>query len=212
MATHAWITLAFTASLGILPVPAVIASEPAPPHAQGLATKKGGVPVAGSPAPELLGTLLDTHTGEHLPFDAVTPDQARFDGLLADRITGQRQPIDPRLLALLRDLAAAHPGSRIEIVSGFRSPKLNEMLRKKGHHVASHSQHSLGHAVDFRIVPPPHTAEIGPPGGDSEPLSPLALEQEVRSRGWDGGTGVYLGALDRFIHVDVGPNRRWNGL
>jgi uncharacterized protein YcbK (DUF882 family) len=91
--------------------------------------------------------------------------------------------------------------ARIELVSGYRSPKLNEMLRKKGHHVASHSQHSLGHACDFRIVEP--SADRG--------IDPRVLEREIRGLGWEGGVGGYLTKDDWFLHADVGPNRRWDG-
>ena len=134
-----------------------LAAEPALPearvaHGARLATKKGAAEddLGGLP---VLATLEQVHTGEHVVLDPLSPTQDRFDDLVADRITGERHPLDEHLLLLLRALAAEHPGSRIELVSGYRSPKLNEMLRKKGHHVASHSQHSLGHACDFRIVP-----------------------------------------------------------
>jgi len=149
----------------------------------------------------VLATLVDTHTSDRIALDAERPDAARFDRMLADRTTGAQEHLDPRLIELLRTLAQAHLGARIELVSGYRSPKLNEMLRKKGHHVASHSQHSLGHALDFRIIPADAT----------EPMDPRVIEQEIRSDGWTGGTGVYLSETDRFVHADVGPNRRWNG-
>lgn len=107
----------------------------------------------------------------------------------------------PALLGLVRTLAAAHPRARVEVVSGFRSPKLNEMLRKKGHHVAPHSQHTLGHALDLRVIPE----------GDSAPMDPRVLAKEIRATGWSGGVGVYLGEHDRFVHADVGPRRGWLG-
>jgi uncharacterized protein YcbK (DUF882 family) len=147
----------------------------------------------------MLATLDQVHTGERVVLDADSPTQARFDALLSDRATGDGRPLDPQLLGLLRTLAAAHPGSRIELVSGYRSWKLNEMLRKKGHHVASHSQHSLGHACDFRIVPP--GADVG--------IDPRVLEAEIRKLGWEGGVGVYPTKGDWFVHADVGRNRRW---
>jgi uncharacterized protein YcbK (DUF882 family) len=174
------------------------AKREAPPAASGLATKKGGGDDPGD-APPLLATLVQTHTDERVLLDRDAPDQARFDRLLADRVTGESHALDPRLLGLLRTLAARHAGARIELVSGYRSPKLNEILRKKGHHVASHSQHSLGHACDFRIVPP----------GATRGIAPRDLEKEIRALGWAGGTGVYTGATDWFVHADVGPKRNW---
>ncbi len=187
-----------SATLAAASVSSPLRCEPRVSHSNGLAQKRG----SGSPEPPpLLATLVDIHTGEHVLLDARSPDAARFDALLADRVTGATERLDPRLLELLRELASDRPGARIELVSGYRSPKLNEMLRKKGHQVATHSQHSLGHAIDFRVIPP----------GESKPLSPLALEKQIRARGWTGGTGAYLGANDRFVHADVGPNRRWDG-
>lgn len=152
--------------------------------------------------PDLLGTLVQTHTDERVPLDAASPSNARFASLLSDRVTGERHDFDPRLLGLLRALGKKHPLARFELVSGYRSPKLNEMMRKKGHHVASHSQHSLGHAVDFRVVLP--DAERG--------IDPRILEREIRDLGWEGGVGVYTAvSSDWFVHADVGRNRRWSG-
>lgn len=151
--------------------------------------------------PPLLATLVQTHTDERVPLDDASPTQERFEALLSDRVTGQKAEMDAQLLGLLRALAKKHPLARIELVSGYRSAKLNEMLRKKGHHVASHSQHSLGHACDFRIVP----------AGEERGIDPRVLEKEIRDLGWEGGVGVYTLSSDWFVHADVGKNRRWDG-
>jgi uncharacterized protein YcbK (DUF882 family) len=202
------IALFLTPAISAAMVTSPASLDPSVAHASGLATKKAP-PVAelGEPPREpssptgVLATLVQTHTGERVVLDANEPTSARFSALLVDRVTGERREIDPRLLELLRALAKSHRGARIELVSGYRSPKLNEMLRKKGHHVASHSQHSLGHAVDFRIV-----------DADKERgLDPRVLEREVRGLGFSGGVGVYLLESDWFVHADVGPNRRWGG-
>ena len=177
-----------------------VASESPPPHGDGLASRKD-LAVYADAAP-LLGTLVQTHTEERVPLDDGTPTDARFEALMMDRVTAEAHPMDRRLLAMLRAMAGRHPGARIELVSGYRSPKLNEMLRKKGHHVASHSQHSQGHACDFRLVE----------GGQSKGLDPRDVEKELRSLGWDGGIGTYRLETDWFVHADVGPNRRWDGL
>lgn len=170
-------------------------------HSSGLVTKKNHDLLPPGEDPVLLGTLVQTHTDERVPLDESSPSTARFSSLLADRITGERRDVDPKLIELLRSVARLHPGARFEIVSGFRSPKLNEQLRKKGHHVASHSQHSLGHAVDFRVVMDPEVKGI----------DPRILEQEVRKLGWSGGVGVYTLKDDWFVHCDVGKLRRWAG-
>ncbi|MDB5215063.1 MAG: putative exported protein [Myxococcaceae bacterium] len=188
--------------------PAVLVASPSGvdarvEHGSGLASKKAtAVAVDVAPAPEplpLLATLVQTHTDERVPLDDALPTPERFAALLADRVTGERHAFDPRLLELLRALARSHPGARIELVSGYRSAKLNEAMRKKGHHVASHSQHSLGHACDFRIVLP----------GEPRGLDPRTLEKEIRDQGWTGGVGVYPLSSDWFVHADVGPLRRW---
>jgi len=180
------------------------AEEPRSLHSDGLASKKPSNADDVEPSPPLLATLAQTHTGERVPLDEEHPPQDRFDALLADRVTGSTVALDPRLLALLRTLATENEFAdagppRIELVSGFRSPKLNEMLRKKGHHVASHSQHSLGHACDFRVIPV----------GEAKALDPRVVEKAIRGLGWDGGVGVYPTDADWFVHADVGPNRKW---
>ncbi len=195
--------IAATLSTAVVAVP--LEAEPGVNFASQRAVRKDpAVEVsdkAAEQSPSLFATLVQVHTGEHVALGDDGPTRARFDQLLADRTTGELRVLDPRLLDLLRGLAQQMPGARIELVSGFRSPKLNERLRKKGHNVASHSQHSLGQAVDFRIVPE----------GDVEPIDPLAIEKLVRDLGWEGGVGVYPIKSDRFVHADVGPMRRWLG-
>jgi Bacterial protein of unknown function (DUF882) len=146
-----------------------------------------------SPVLPTWATLFNVHTGEAIPLSSNEPTHERFCDSLADRATASRLSLDPRLLELLRQIALRNPGARLELVSGYRSPKLNEMLRKKGHRVASHSQHSLGHAVDFRIIG----------------LTPSEMKKEILKIGWEGGIGQYDGASDLFVHADVGPQREW---
>ncbi len=186
------------AALAVASVSMPLAAEPEVPLGSRRAVKKAADADAPSPAP-LLATLVQVHTAERVALAPNEPTAERFAALLADRTTGETRALDPRLLDLLRAVAARYPYARLELVSGFRSPKLNERLRKKGHHVASHSQHSLGHAVDFRVVP----------DGQDAPVAPAELEALVRSLGWDGGVGVYPTENDRFVHCDVGPRRRW---
>ena len=197
-----------------------LAHDPRVSVGAGLARKKGDL--ASLPPPPILATLVQTHTPERVPLDREGPPQDRFDALLSDRVTGARTALDPRLLDLLRNLVAkfTEPDAgapSLELVSGFRSPKLNEMLRKKGHHVATHSQHSLGHAVDFRVVVPCASAGsvFGPPAdpacvdADAMALDPRVVERAIRGTGWAGGVGVYTSKDDWFVHADVGPNRSW---
>ena len=204
------------AALGAALVTSAVGVDATVSRSSGLASKKAAAPTAAVAAsegaawsdlavtaepPMLLGTLVQTHTDERVPLDDVSPTPDRFARLLADRVTGERTELDPRLLELLRSLGRRHPGARFELVSGYRSPKLNEMMRKKGRNVASHSQHSLGHAVDFRVVVEP----------DTRGIDPRDLEKEIRELGWQGGVGVYPSKSDWFVHADVGRLRRWGG-
>jgi hypothetical protein len=66
----------------------------------------------------------------------------------------------------------------------------NLLLRKKGRRVARDSQHTHGHAVDFRL-----------PGVSTERLRDWARRRRL------GGVGYYQN--DGFVHVDVGPVRYW---
>jgi hypothetical protein len=141
------------------------------------------------------GTLLNLHTGEAAPISPTEPTPEQFSDLCADKALLGRIEMAPRLLDALRALAAAHPGVRVDVVSGYRSPKRNEMMRKKGRRVASHSQHTLGQAVDFRV----------------EGLGVPELVKAVEAMKWKGGVGRYDGKSDLFVHLDVGPDRRWKG-
>jgi len=194
------VALAIAGWLAALPVSRSTAADEPAQWSSGLACRKDRGPEqvllddeGARAGVETWATLFNVHTGEAIPLSSSEPKLDRFCDTLADRATSSRTNLDPRLLELLRQVALRHPGARIELVSGFRSPKFNEMLRKKGHRVASHSQHSLGHAVDFRVIG----------------LTPPELRKELLAIGWEGGIGQYVGTGDLFVHADVGPKRFW---
>ncbi|MFT3766764.1 MAG: DUF882 domain-containing protein [Minicystis sp.] len=167
------------------------------PGGVSLARRKEAAPPAADEAAAIpmLGNIINLHTGEVVPLSETEPSADRFSDLLADKALRGRIDVAPELLSVLRKLVGPRPGARVEIVSGYRSPKRNEMMRKKGRHVASHSQHTMGHAVDFRV----------------EGMSVGDVVREVEAMKWKGGIGRYDGKSDLFVHVDVGPNRRWKG-
>lgn len=101
--------------------------------------------------------------------------------------------LSPELISLLYKVSE-HFGRRHEImtISGFRSPQYNELRTKQSKQVARESQHLTGTAIDFRI----------------EGITITALQKYVTALR-AGGVGFY--ADSQFIHMDVGPVRRWTG-
>ena len=81
-------------------------------------------------------------------------------------------------------------GNELHIISGYRSPEYNGLLRREGHHVAKHSLHLKGKAIDISI-----------PGVGLDKLRTAALHLKY------GGVGYYPGA--GFVHLDSGSFRTW---
>jgi len=150
------------------------------------------------PAQEHRLSLFHLHTNERINIvyrigDSYLPDAVnQLDHFLRDHRTGDVIPLDPKLFDLLSDLTAAvgHPGTEIDIVCGYRTPWSNEFLRRTTRGVAEHSQHVLGEAIDIRI-----------PGVPTARLRDAALSLHR------GGVGYY--PQSGFVHVDLGPVRRW---
>jgi hypothetical protein len=137
-------------------------------------------------------TLFNIWNHEAMPLVIGQPYKHRFQLFLRDHYTKQSTQADTRLAAILAAAALKFHAPRIDIVSGYRSPKYNLMLRKKGHQVARESQHLQGTAVDFRIH-----------GVNTE-----ALREFVRGLHL-GGVGYY--PRTHFIHADTGKVRYWQG-
>jgi hypothetical protein len=144
---------------------------------------------------EPVTTLFNVWTHEALP---ILPGQTatilgrRFCLFLRDHFTNQPTNMDTRLIGVLERVAGKFEAKRIEVVSGYRSPKYNLMLRKKGHQVARHSQHMEGNAVDFRI----------------HGIATKVVLHYVKSLRL-GGVGFY--PHSQFVHSDTGPVRYWTG-
>jgi uncharacterized protein YcbK (DUF882 family) len=149
----------------------------------------------GKPPPPVI-SIYNTWTHEWLALDADTkatlPPAEAVDRFLRCHFTNEPTTMDAALARTLRDAARHFDRDRIDIVSGFRAPKYNLMLRKKGHEVARDSQHTHGNAVDFRI-----------PGVSVHQLESWARGLRL------GGVGLYEGS--GFVHVDTGRVRYWNG-
>jgi uncharacterized protein YcbK (DUF882 family) len=152
---------------------------------------------ASAARPEVL-RFVHTHTGESLAVgwrvgEATDPQAlARIDRLLRDVRTGDVAPIDRALLDQLQRLVEA-TGTRapFQVISGYRSPRTNELLRRTGGGgVARASLHLEGRAIDVRL------ADV-----------PLADLRDAARGLRAGGVGWY--ARDGFVHLDTGRVRSW---
>jgi uncharacterized protein YcbK (DUF882 family) len=180
-------------SLALLLVPTLAAAEPKKDlllHGKSLV--HGAVPVPGA-KPRPLINLYNEHTHEWLAIDPLSPpSEAEIDGFLRDHYTNKATKMDPRLVAILVSAAQSFHSELVSVVSGFRHPKYNLILRKKGHQVARDSQHTHGNAIDFFI-----------PNVTTVQLHAWAKAQHL------GGVGLYL--TSGFVHMDTGPIRFWSG-
>jgi len=115
----------------------------------------------------------------------------KINRFLKDFRTGDMAEMDPKLLDILYDLRnELGSGETYEVISAYRSPKTNEMLRGRSGGVARNSQHLLGNAIDVRLR-----------GVPIEDLRDTALEMKR------GGVGYYK--KSDFVHIDTGRVRRW---
>ena len=155
-----------------------------------------GVALAAPEAPRRL-RFEHTHTGEKL--DVVYHDGAGYlpdamtslDHLLRDFRNGEVVSMDRGLIDLLHTVQLEVGGNgAYQIISAYRSPATNEMLRQRGGGVARRSLHMLGQAIDVRL-----------PGIATRDLRDAALAQAA------GGVGYYPGS--DFVHLDTGRVRRW---
>jgi len=78
------------------------------------------------------------------------------------------------------------------LLSGYRSAKTNEMLRRRSRSVARHSLHMTGQAADVR-------------------LSSRSVKQVYKAAAKCSGGGVGRYYRSGFVHMDCGPIRRWRG-
>ncbi|MGZ9096747.1 MAG: YcbK family protein [Micavibrio sp.] len=142
-------------------------------------------------------SFRNSHTGES--FTGVyrvgtkyLPDAFKqINHVLRDFRTGEEYPIDPRSIDILYMLQSkTGTKNQIEILSGYRSPRTNSMLRNASGGVARNSLHMVGQAIDLRMA-----------DFSTRRLRDVAIDLRA------GGVGFYPGS--NFVHVDSGKVRHW---
>jgi len=142
--------------------------------------------------------LHHLHTNEKIQVTYRIGDRYQRDALrklnlfLRDFRTGDVAAIDPKLFDLLYDIERrlGFTGGSFEILSGYRSPQTNDMLRKASRGVARNSLHMSGKALDVRC-----------------PDAPTRRIRDCALALGRGGVGFY--PRSDFVHIDTGAVRRW---
>ena len=145
-------------------------------------------------------SFFHTHTGERLKIayccDGIYQPEAlaQLNHLLRDFRVNEEKDIDPQLFDLLFELGGTlETDQPYHIISGYRSPETNAMLRERGGShtgVAGKSLHMVGKAMDIRV-----------PGVKLDHLRNAAASLKL------GGVGFYPSS--NFVHVDTGRVRYW---
>ena len=145
-------------------------------------------------------SFFNTHTGERLKAAYCCDGRyepgalTEINRILRDFRTNEVKPIDPALLDLLHELGGTlETDQPFHIISGYRSPHTNQLLRQRGGAdtgVASKSLHMVGKAIDIRV-----------PGVKLDHLRGAARSLKI------GGVGYYPSS--NFVHVDTGRVRYW---
>ena len=166
-----------------------------------------GLPIASLSAATQQSLTLDerqlsfyhTHTGKRLNVvysrdgEYIPSALEEINSFLFDFRTGDEAEMDPELLDLIYDVREElGSDSTYQVVSAYRSPKTNEMLRGRSQNtgVARKSQHLLGKAIDVRLE-----------GVKTSALRDTAIAMKR------GGVGYY--EASDFVHMDTGRVRRW---
>jgi uncharacterized protein YcbK (DUF882 family) len=144
-------------------------------------------------------SLYNLHTDEKLQAvywenGTYVPDALdALNNVLRDHRTGEVAPMNVKLFDMLTDIhSKTETKAAFQVISGYRSPASNALLSERSGEVAKHSLHMDGKAMDIY-------------------LDDVALDR-LRAVALDlkrGGVGYYPDS--KFVHVDVGPVRRWQG-
>ena len=144
-------------------------------------------------------TILHAHTKEQETitfkkfgsFDSAGLQQLNW--LLRDWRQDEAIKMDPMLFDILWEVYRASGSSApIKVVSAYRSPGTNSMLRRRSRGVAKNSQHMTGKAMDFNL------SDVS-----------MATVRDIGLRLQNGGVGYYPRANTPWVHLDTGGVRHW---
>ena len=112
---------------------------------------------------------------------------------MRDWRTGEAIQIDMRTIDIMSaSLKLLDTSEPYLLLSGYRSPQTNRMLRSRNRGVARNSLHMSGQAADLRLS-----------GRSTAQIASAAIACRA------GGVGRYNGS--NFVHMDSGPIRTWRG-
>lgn len=124
--------------------------------------------------------------------DKYLPDSFdKINLVLRDFRSNEIFPIDPRVIDIIYSVQQMTGASEpYEVLSGYRCPKTNKMLRGGSEGVAKNSLHMTGQAIDLRM-----------PGFSTQQIKKIAVGLKA------GGVGYY--PKSDFVHMDSGIVRVW---
>jgi uncharacterized protein YcbK (DUF882 family) len=144
-------------------------------------------------------SMHHTHRGDDITVTFKRNGRYDDDGLkklnhfLRDWRTDDATTMDPQLFDAVWEVQREFGiDKKVHIISSYRSPRTNEMLRKRSGGVARHSLHMQGKAMDFFI-----------PGVSLDKVREAGLRLQR------GGVGFYPTSGSPFVHMDVGGVRHW---
>ncbi len=143
--------------------------------------------------------LSNQHTNESGSFTFMVNgvyDPSALDKLnwfMRDWRLDEPTKMDPHLFDIVwevyRESGSTQP---IDVLSAYRSPQTNAMLRRRSRQVAEHSQHMEGKAIDAHFI------DVG-----------TGRIRDIAMRMQSGGVGFYPTGITPWVHIDSGSVRYW---
>ena len=119
--------------------------------------------------------------------------QKQLNHFMRDWRTNDPTKMDPKLFDILWEIHTELGSKKpIHLISGYRSRKTNNRLRRRGGGQAKNSRHVLGKATDV------HFPDI--------PAKKIRYSALIRQ---NGGVGYYPNSALPFVHIDTGSVRHW---